>query len=220
MDVSVPLRSARDRPVPGLGVGQRYFDRLAALLGEELVRFDAREPLPIPERAELLARELDRPALLVANSMGCQVAAELAARRPELVQALLLVGPTVDPRARSVRRHVGRFLEDAWYEPLSLTAIAVRDYLGRGPLVLLRQARLALAHRIEEVLPRLEQPAVVVRGAHDPICPHEWAREAAALLPRGRLVTIAGAAHAAHFSHPREVADAVTRLRETPAAVG
>jgi pimeloyl-ACP methyl ester carboxylesterase len=206
--------------VPGLGVGQRYFDRLAALLEEGLVRVDVREALSIPERAERLAAELPGSALLVANSMGCQVAVELAVRRPELVEALVLVGPTVDPSARSVRRHVGRFLGDAWYEPPSLTAIAVRDYFGRGPLTVLRQARLALEHRIEDVLPRLEQPAVVVRGAHDPICPHEWGRQAAALLPRGRLVTIAGAAHAAHFSHPREVVDAVTRLRETPAAAG
>ena len=207
--------------VPGLGVGQRYFDRLAALLEEELVRVDVREALPIPERAERLAAQLSgRPALLVANSMGCQVAAELAARRPELVEALVLVGPTVDPSARSVRRHVGRFLGDAWYEPPSLTAIAVRDYLASGLLTVLRQARLALEHRIEDVLPQLEQPAVVVRGAHDWISPHEWGRKAAALLPRGRLVTVAGAAHAAHFSHPREVADAITRLRETPAAAG
>ncbi|HEY7793073.1 MAG TPA: alpha/beta hydrolase [Gaiellaceae bacterium] len=206
--------------VPGLGVGQRYFDRLAALLDEELVRFDVREAVSIPERAARLANELDGPALLVANSMGCQVAAELAVRRPELVEAVVLVSPTVDPGARSARRQLGRLLGDVWYEPPSLTAIVVRDYLVSGPLTVLRQARLALEHRIEELLPRLEQPAVVVRGAHDRICPQDWAREAAGLLPRGRLLTVAGAAHAVHFSHPRELAAAVTRLRETPAAAG
>jgi pimeloyl-ACP methyl ester carboxylesterase len=206
--------------VPGLGVGQRYFDRLAELLDEELARPDVREALPIPERAARLAAVLPGPALVVANSMGCQVAAELAVRRPDLVEALVLVAPTVDPSARNVPRHVGRLIADAWYEPPSLTAIAVRDYLATGPLTVLRQARLALEHRIEDVLPRIEQPVVVMRGVHDPICPHEWARTAAALLPRGALVTVASAAHAAHFSQPRQVADAITRLRETPAAAG
>jgi pimeloyl-ACP methyl ester carboxylesterase len=206
--------------VPGLGVGQRYFDRLAKLLDEELVRPDVREALAIPERAERLAAVLAGPTLVVANSMGCQVAAELAVRRPDLVEALVLVAPTVDPSARSVSRHVGRFIGDAWYEPPSLTAIALRDYLSTGPTTLLRQARFALEHRIEQVLPRIEQPAVVVRGVHDLICPHEWGREAAALLPGGGLVTVAGAAHAPHFSQPRQVVEAITRLRETPAADG
>jgi pimeloyl-ACP methyl ester carboxylesterase len=206
--------------VPGLGVGQRSFDRLAKLLDEELVRFEVGGALGIPERAERLAAVLRGPTFVVAASMGCQVATELAVRRPELVEALVLVAPTVDPGARSVSRHVGRLIGDAWYEPPSLTAIAARDYFAKGPLTVLRQARLALEHRIEDLLPQIEQPAVVVRGVHDPICPHAWAREAAALLPRGGLITIAGAAHAAHFSQPRQVAEAISRLRETPAAAG
>jgi 2-hydroxy-6-oxonona-2,4-dienedioate hydrolase len=206
--------------VPGLAVGQRYYDRLAGELDDELVRPAVREPRPISELAELLAAELDRPATVVANSMGCQVAAELAVRRPELVDALLLVGPTVDPHARGTARNLARLVADAWFEPPRLTAIVARDYLATGPRAVLRQARFALAHRIEELLPRIHQPAVVLRGAHDPICSEAWAREAAALLSNGRLVTIAGAAHAAHFSHPRAVADLVRSLRETRAVAG
>jgi pimeloyl-ACP methyl ester carboxylesterase len=206
--------------VHGLGVGQRYFDRLARELGGDVRRPEVREPLPVPELANRFAGAFDGPALVVANSLGCQAAAELAARRPELVEALVLVGPTVDPRAGGWLAHVGRLLLDAWYEPPSLTAIVARDYLTMGPVDVFRQARHALAHRLEEVLPRVQQPAIVVRGAHDPLCSAAWAREAAALLPRGRFVTIAGAAHAAHYSHPREVARLVRELRGTPAAAG
>jgi pimeloyl-ACP methyl ester carboxylesterase len=204
--------------VHGLGVGARYFRPLAVELGPETRVPEVREPLPIPELAARFAESFDGPTVVVANSMGCQVAAELATRRPELVEALVLVGPTVEPAAHSVPRHVGRLALDAWYEPPSLTAIVVRDYLSMGPLDVFRQARHALAHRIEEVLPRVVQPAVVVRGAHDPLCPAGWGREAASLLPRGRLVTLAGAAHAAHYSHPREVARLVRELSGTPAA--
>jgi pimeloyl-ACP methyl ester carboxylesterase len=199
--------------VHGLGVGARYFRPLAAELGGEARAPDLREPLPIPELAARFAAACEGPGVVVANSMGCQVAAELAVRRPELVEGLVLVGPTVDPGARSFTRHVGRLLVDAWYEPLRLTGIVALDYLAMGPRAVVRQARHALEHRIEGLLPLIEQPAVVVRGAHDPICPADWARAASRLLPHGRLVTIAGAGHAAHFSHPRELATIVTELR-------
>lgn len=206
--------------VHGLGVGAAYFRPLAAELGPATGIPEVREPLPIAELADRFAASLDEPAAVVANSMGCQVAAELAVRRPELVRSLVLVGPTVDPRGGGWVRHVGKLLADARYEPPRLTAIVARDYLSMGPVDVFRQARHALAHRIEELLPQIGQDAVVVRGAHDRLCPARWAREAASLLPRGRLVTIAGAGHAAHFSHPREVAALVSELREKPAAAG
>lgn len=34
-------------------------------------------------------------------------------------------------------------------------------------------------HRIEEVLPRIQAPTLVVRGPRDPIIPPRWAEEAA-----------------------------------------
>jgi pimeloyl-ACP methyl ester carboxylesterase len=206
--------------VHGLGVGQRYYDRLARQLGGELRRPSLRTPLPVPALVERLSEAVDGPAVVVANSLGCQVAAELAAARPELVEGLVLIGPTVDRRAGGGPGHVARLLLDAWYEPLGLTAIVAVDYLTMGPRAVYRQARHALAHRIEEVLPHVAAPAVVVRGAHDPLSSEPWAREVAALLPRARLVTIAGAAHAPHYSHPVEVARVVRELRETHAAAG
>ena len=197
--------------VHGLGVGQSYFDPLSRALDGPQVRPEQRRPLPVAELAAELERRLTEPAVVVGNSMGCQVAAELAYRRPELVVALVLVGPTVDPRARSAVRYAFRLALDAWFEPPGLTAIVLRDYLAYGPRRLVRQARLALEHPIEERLPALDVPALVIRGAHDPLCPAEWGQEAAALL-RTRLVTVAGAGHAVHYSHPREVSREIRRL--------
>ena len=194
--------------LPGLGVAQRYFDRLARELDDELLRPTLDQPAPIAALAEDVESQLTRPAVVVAQSMGCQVATVLAVRRPELVERLVLIGPTVDPRARSVLRQALRLALDAWYEPPSLVATVVREYVRHGGV---RQARYAVSDRIEERLPLVAAPTVVVRGANDPICPAGWARTAADLLPAGRLVTIAGAAHAAHASHPREVAEIVTR---------
>ena len=199
--------------VHGLASGVAYFRPLAAELGSVRAP-EVREPLPIAELAERFAAACDEPALVAASSLGCQVAAELAVRWPELVRGLVLVGPTVDPEGRSLLRHAARLLVDAWYEPPRLSGLVAREYLATGPLDVLRQARYALAHHIEDVLPHVTQPAVVVRGAADPICPERWARTAASLLPSGRLVTVGGAAHAAHFSHPREVAAVVNDLQE------
>ena len=194
--------------LPGLGVAQRYFDRLARELDDELLRPTLDQPAPIAALAEDVESQLTRPAVVVAQSMGCQVATVLAVRRPDLVERLVLIGPTVDPRARSVLRQALRLALDAWYEPPSLVATVVREYVRHGSL---RQVRHAVSDRIEERLPLVAAPTVVVRGANDPICPAAWARTAADLLPAGRLVTIAGAGHAAHASHPREVAEVVTR---------
>lgn len=204
----------------GLGVGQRYFAPLARELGGDVYRPEFREPAPIEELATQLERRLDAPAALVANSMGCQVAAALAARRPDLVASLALIGPTVDRRTHSLVRHVLRLGVDGRYEPLRLTAIVLTDYATYGTLPLVRQARHALADRIEERLPAIEAPAVVIRGSNDSLCPAAWALEAASLLPNGRLVTIAGAGHAVHFSHPGEVVEALSGLPGMPAPRG
>ena len=199
----------------GLGVGPRYLRRLARELGDEdeILLPRRRVASPIPELARNLAREVAEPSLVVANSMGCQTAVELAVQRPELVEGLVLVGPTVDPAARSVGRQAARLAVDAWYEPPSLLGIIATDYLAFGPVQFVRELRYTLRHRIEELLPHVRCRAAVVRGSRDPLCPAGWAREAARLLPQGTLTTIAGAAHAAHFSHAAEVADAVRRLR-------
>jgi pimeloyl-ACP methyl ester carboxylesterase len=197
--------------VPGLGVSQRYFDPLAHELGGEQLRPEQPEPLPIRELAARLEASLTEPAVLVSNSMGCQIATELAVRRPELVEALVLVGPTVDPDARGLLRNAFRLSLDAWFEPPRLTGIVLRDYLRRGPRRLLRQAQFALDDEIELRLPAIHAPSLVVRGAHDPLCPPAWCQAAAALL-RTRLITVAGAGHAVHYSHPREVAVEISRL--------
>jgi pimeloyl-ACP methyl ester carboxylesterase len=197
--------------VHGLGVSQRYFEPLARVLGGEQLRPELREPLSIVELAAQLESTLTGPAVVIANSMGCQIASAVALRRPELVEALVLVGPTVDPGARSAVRQALRLARDAWFEPPRLTGLVLADYVRAGPRRLFSHARFALADAIEERLPEIQVPSLVLRGVHDPLCPESWGQQSAALL-RTRLVTIAGAGHAVHYSHPEEVAAEVSRL--------
>ena len=215
--------------VHGFGVSSRYFAPLARELAAtnpvaavDLPGYGRSERPPralgVPELADALRAwldvlGLDRPAL-VANSMGCQIAVDLAARAPERVDRLVLVGPTIDPAARSFSRQAARLVLDSVREPPSLLAIIALDYGLFGPLRLGRTARFALADRIEAKLLRVRAPALVVRGERDGLVPQRWAAEAASLLPRGRLAVVPGKAHAVHFSAPRRVASLVRSFLE------
>ena len=138
-------------------------------------------------------------AAFVGNSMGCQIIADLAVRHPGRVERAVLQGPTMDPIGRSVPRQVGRFLLDVPREPPSLIAIEVLDLFRAGLGRSWRTFRHALEDPIEEKLPHVRVPTLVVRGARDPIVPQRWAREATGLLPMGRLAVIPDAAHATNY---------------------
>jgi pimeloyl-ACP methyl ester carboxylesterase len=208
--------------IHGIGVGPAYMRPLARALAAHDVVVPTlpgwignpieRPPLDLVELGETLEPHL--PGVLVANSMGCQVAVELAIRRPELVESLVLVGPTVDPSTRPLGRFGVRLLADWAQEPSSLWPIIVRDYLAMGPRRFARTARFAWRQRIEQRLPLVAQPTLVVRGQRDTFVSQRWCEEAAALLPNGRLAVVPGA-HAAQFSHPSAVAQEVEQhLRE------
>ncbi|HEX2252239.1 MAG TPA: alpha/beta hydrolase [Thermoanaerobaculia bacterium] len=125
-----------------------------------------------------------------------------------LVARVVLVGPTVDPAARSALRQIGRLILSAPHEPFEYPALLAADLLRVGLLRGARAFRAALADRVEESLPRVPVPTLVVRGSRDPITPHRWAEQAARLLPRGRLVEIPDGGHALNYG----AADALARI--------
>jgi pimeloyl-ACP methyl ester carboxylesterase len=63
--------------------------------------------LNVAEHAGHLADWLEAtglpPVVLLGNSLGCRVAVDLAVRHPDRVRGLILVGPTIDPAARTAR---------------------------------------------------------------------------------------------------------------------
>lgn len=221
----------------GYGVSGTYMLPLARQLAgdyrvlvPELPGQGASEPRPglrsVPELADafaawLDAAELDRPAA-VANSLGCQIVTELAAREPERLGPLVLVGPTVDPARRGGRHQLFAALRDSAQEPLQLVAIAAADDLGVGLRRLVATARAALDDRIEDRLALVQQPTVVVRGGADPFVGADWAERVASLLPDGRLVVVPGEPHAVHFTRPDVVARVVREflLEESGDLVG
>ena len=204
--------------VHGLGVSGRYFDPLVRELPDfECVVPDLRRHTTLEGQAEALREVVGEGAPLVGNSMGCQAITELAVRSPGLLERAIFVGPTVDRRSRSYVEQAARLLVDAVREPPSLATIVVRDYISTGPLRVARAARSAVGDALEREVPRIACPLLVVRGERDPLCPQDWAEELARVASRGRLAVVRGAAHAAHYSHPRELAALVRGFLEEPA---
>jgi pimeloyl-ACP methyl ester carboxylesterase len=208
--------------VHGYGVSCRYWRPLAARLartcrvaapdlpGHGRSSTPAGPALDVRQLADALSRWMQasgaEPAVLVGNSLGCQIAAELALREPARVRGVVFCGPTVDPAARSVIALGGRVGLSAPVEDPRLAPIVAADYLRMGLGRLRAELGHMLAHRIETLLPRIAAPALVLRGRWDRVAPHPWARRVADLLPQGALAEIPWGGHAVHFSRPRAVA--------------
>jgi 2-hydroxy-6-oxonona-2,4-dienedioate hydrolase len=169
--------------------------------------------LSLPELADALAdwmsaMRMER-AHLVGNSFGCQIIAEFAVRHPTRVQRLVLQGPTVDPRGRTLPRQLFRLFRNSFHESSELAGITRHDYQVAGWQRALQTLRIVLADRIEEKLPRIQAPALVVRGTMDPLVPRRWADEVVSLLTQGRLAEVEGAPHTMNFSMPDEFVRAI-----------
>lgn len=163
------------------------------------------------------AAGLDRTAV-AGVSYGCQVATWTAVLHPSFVDRLVLVAPTMDPEARIPRTLFRRLLAGGGGEPARLRLTMLADYWRAGAGALLTSCGHLLSDAIEERLPAVTQPALVVRGSRDTLVSQGWAEEVTSLLPDGRLVIVPGAPHSVQLTAPA-VTTAVIRdfLRDTAA---
>lgn len=173
--------------------------------------------LGLDQLADALAAWVERlelpPAAFIANSFGCQVVARFAVRHPHLVDCLVLVGPTTDPRARSTPRLLARWILEAPQES-RMAPLMVKDYAFAGLRRALATFRMVVAGEIERDAREIHVPVLVVRGSRDPIAPRPWVDELTATFPNARCSTIPGAAHAANFTSPGRLTRAVLPFLE------
>ena len=186
--------------VHGLGMSHEYWDGLAEVLEAtgtvyalDLPGFgdapEPREPLGMAESGELIAEliaaeGLDRP-VLVGHSTGAQVVAETAARHPELVDSLVLIGPTVNPRERTLAKQTARFLQDVAVLNPKAFAQGVASYAEAGPRWYVRNLRPMLEHRIELALPEIARRRSWCAASTTASCPATGPRRWRRCCPKG-----------------------------------
>lgn len=216
--------------VHGLGASSRYFLPLADALRDDtrVTAMDLpgfgrtrgpRKPLDVRGLSLSLAEWMRaRPAasadkpVLVANSLGCQIVVDLAVHAPDLLGPTVLIGPTMDADARSVVQQAWRLAQDLTHERPAIIPLLAVDYARCGPRRYLATLRAGLRDPVERKLHRLPVPALVVRGALDPIAPRDWASRLAEGLPRGRYTEVAGVGHAVNYSSAPPLAQLVREL--------
>ena len=163
---------------------------------------------PVPSVDALAARLLaglgEGPVVLTGHSQSCQVV--VAAARDPRVVAVVLLGPTTDPRLRSAAGLARQWVRTAVHEPLGAVPVIAAQWWRTGPRSMLALWRTAASDPIDARVATVQVPVVVVRGTRDRLCPHDWAAHVAAAAPRGRLVELPGAAHMTPQTHPDEIA--------------
>lgn len=203
--------------VHGLAVSSRYFIPILEAMAPwfecravDLPGYGASDDpgrvLGIPELADGLASWLQaadlQGAALVGNSAGCQIVADCAVRYPQLAGPLVLIGPTVDPAARSGIRQLLRWLRTGLHADITQLPLLLADSSRAGWGRVARTYRYMLADHIEHKLPDIAQPTLIIRGSCDPIVPQRWAEQASAMLPHGSWESIDGGAHIVHYTLP------------------
>lgn len=183
-----------------------------------------------------LALMIDELALgkvtIVGQSQGAMVALRLAARHPEQLAGLVLIGTSaraeLPERLENWRRQRETLLNgsDAAREALFSTIQAYvnsADWLQHHPHEAAEERAMMDAHDREglalaldaavfnrgdimHLLPTIAVPTLVIVGEEDRATPVELSKEIAALLPDAQLLTLAKIGH----HPPTEAADAVT----------
>ncbi len=211
--------------IHGIGMGRAVFTELAnelaatgRVLALDLPGFgDSPEPgtamsleATAAGLADALASELPHGAVWVGHSMGTQIVAEVAVQRPDLVRALVLIAPTVDAAARTAPRQIWHMLQDLYGESPRVLLVGMWQYTKTSPLWFVRKLQFMLAHHLESICPRIAARTLVLRGAHDRVCPEPWTRSVAALIPHATFEQIPDRGHEAVIKSAEPVADMIT----------
>ncbi|ARJ06522.1 alpha/beta hydrolase [Humibacter sp. BT305] len=227
------IGSGRERPfvlVAGIGVAATYFERLAPNLNEfgpvhalDLPGFGGVPHPPaamtIEEYADLVEAVIDDLGLtdpiLVGHSMGTQMVAEVAARRPG-ISTVVLIGPVVFPGIRRLVPLAGRFLRASWHEPFRVKVLAIGSYLTCGFRWFFRILPEMMRFPIEERFAHIRAHTLVIRGEHDAVVPRVWVRWIARTIPFATTWEIGGAGHSVMHGHAEGVARLCVEWARSP----
>jgi pimeloyl-ACP methyl ester carboxylesterase len=142
-----------------------------------------------------------RDIVLVGHSSGAQSAIHTARLVPGRLAGLVLVGPTLDPRARHLPNLLVRLLLTVIHERLSELPAVLPWYVRSGGLSWLRLVGSVITDRPENGVRTLDLPVQVLSGELDRFAPPGWSSHLAGLAS-GRYTMLPGA-HNACYTAPR-----------------
>lgn len=211
--------------IHGIGASHRYLRRLHGRLAEtgdtysiDLPGFGAtprpRHALSVADHATYILGALEQlgvlESVLVGHSMGSQFAVEAALQQPDRIPQLVLMGPVVDSKRRSVLQQALALGRDSiFFESPSSNALVFTDYLRCGPTWYLKTLRVMMDYAIEEQISSVTAPVLVLRGANDPVASADWCRRLAGRPMQARLLEIEGTGHVVQHNRVAEVAEAI-----------
>ena len=203
--------------IHGIGMGRIVYSEIADLLAQrgrvlavDLPGFgDSPEPgtaATLEQTGEVVAQfiraESERPVVLIGHSMGTQIVAEVAAKHPELVEALVLIAPTVNSAERTALAQSLRMVQDLFGEGPKVLFTGLWAYTKTSPVWFINKLRFMLDHRLEDLCPHIPAPTLVLRGETDRVCPRKWVSQIAAAFPNGTMAEIPGRGHEAIIKSP------------------
>lgn len=169
-----------------------------------------RPVLDVQGHARALGTWLDRISLtrvaMLGNSYGCQIITAFALQHPDRLRCAVLQGPTLDPAAGGTLRQIGRWLVNSVREGTTQPSETFRQWGQAGPRVFVLTLASMFRDRIDERLPEVAAPTLVVSGDRDAITPPRWVREAAGMLPDGQHAIVPGATHTMTVADPEALA--------------
>jgi pimeloyl-ACP methyl ester carboxylesterase len=172
------------------------------------------------ETADWLADWMDAAGLgnarLVGHSMGGAAAARLAARRPERVEALVLVSPVGMPSGRRAAGYVLPLLSALRMARPRFLATLGLDAVRAGPGAVARGGLYAARADVREEAQAIRAPTLLVWGDHDPLVPAALADAWVQAVPSARLVVLRGAGHVPMVERPEQFAAALCEFLDQP----
>lgn len=151
--------------------------------------------------AEFLRSQGIGKAYVVANSYGCEVAVELAAYHPELVERLVLIGPTCDRSRPNLALQFMRLCADGLYEHPTMFLVLMKDLCEMSLRRAIETSQIMINYRTLDVVPKINCKTLIVRGSKDAIAPEEWTHKVVrAFRPQVKYIPVIGAPHNVQFS--------------------
>jgi pimeloyl-ACP methyl ester carboxylesterase len=145
-----------------------------------------------------------------ANSYGCQVAAQLAAIYPQLVDRLILTGPTCDRAAPTIMEQAYRLWLDGFHEPKGAGHQLIADLTDMSVRIAFQTAERMVSDDIRPKLAQITCLTLVLRGTRDTIAPQNWLEEIASRLTKVRVETIENAPHCVNYAAAGKLTELIT----------